>query len=666
MTSSINQNVTKPSEPVVVSNTRMVVSTLAGASIGTLFSGCLAHSQEISASFKTMTSWVVDALPRVSNTLKDFASPAVQLATSAIFSNVGGPLIVAGIVLGALYGEVTAPANLTQVKKLLNIPTSDLTMNQIKQIADIKRNWGVFTPSTSAAEEKSDAVRIKNLNNILKKTEASLSSNARAISEARANEDRFFHFEGARLANQSGWQEKLSGWSTQQCIETLSALKSAIDSEVNATDKYTYQQGNSQTSVSRRSYILNEILRFAYQEKIAGAYLSSAILERARTEDVKEADEGFSQTVQRGIAEGILNPGPDGNLYDGMVEAACVASLSSREKNPDSSISSFFNLMKNAGLVDDTLFARFVADVRKNLIDSGAKIVDPVTPKKPSLIDKIGNLFSRSSIRQGGNELPGLHNATPALGNNSETAKERADADVNVFATKLASLEFMQTELISHYEKLIQLLNEKHQSLSTVLRMGKGRLRASIWAVFKDDLKPLEHFEDKDPEIKEIREEIAGLENQLDRISISNDRPSNFKLASEQQRKAAEQIEKQFQNVREKIVHLSAQAASIDQSIQRDVAVFQKGASKLTRDRFPATEKTLIEPNVPKQPSFFENLFKKSAQTAVDNQGLIESGIASDPVANSEDDAIRSLVEAGQDEEALIAPVVIQPKHWFW
>ena len=129
---------------------------------------------------------------------------------------------------------------------------------------------------------KDDAARIQNLNNELTKTEWSLSSNAHNTSKARGAEDRFFDFEGGRLAN--------IALTTGDFNEALAELKSAISTEVKATDKYTYQQGNSSTAIDRREYILAGIMGHAYQRGLAGNYLAAAVEEsRAREDRTKES-----------------------------------------------------------------------------------------------------------------------------------------------------------------------------------------------------------------------------------------------------------------------------------------------------------------------------------------------------------------------------------------
>src|SRR6185503_3448776 len=134
-------------------------------------------------------------------------------------------------------------------------------------------NGGIFSGRSTAVQFKEDAVRIRNLNKELTNTEFSLSSNAHSVSKARGTEDRLFDLEGGRLANHSV--------SPDAFIQSLESLKSAINAEVKATDKYTFQKGDSSTAISRREYILAGIMSFAHSRAIAGTYLTAAVRERA-------------------------------------------------------------------------------------------------------------------------------------------------------------------------------------------------------------------------------------------------------------------------------------------------------------------------------------------------------------------------------------------------
>jgi len=592
----------------------------------------------------------------------------------------GAAALATGAAIGGAIGKVTAyKASLNDVKARLGVEGSDLNFSQIHRIADVAVKGGIFSGRSIALQFKEDAVRISNLNRELTNTEFSLSSNAHNTSKARGTEDRFFDLEGGRLASQSA--------SSDDFVASLKSLKSAVNAEVKATDKYTFQKGNSSTAISRREYILTGIISFAYQRGIAGNFLTAAIKERAETakSNPKLADVNFRKALQKGIAAGILAPHVDPKCYDGMVKAAAVASLASTGKNPDAVISSIFDAFKEAGLVDGHLRARFINDVRTKLLNPEAEIADPVARQSTgsSLIEKVRNqgssksegseLQSRSALEDG-LDAPAEETSSQRKARLAAEAEAQATSDVNLYSDTLASLDPRQKQLADLYETLIKLLNEKTIPLDKIMEMDTSKLRGALAMRHKQGFDLFDQYEANDAAIAATREQIAALTDEID--ASRSPRPENFKLAAKPQRKAAEALEKQVKSEDSRIASLSKKAQRANAKIEKVEGTLEENEGIATTFLYPATEQALEAPVVPAQPGFFTRLFSSKKTEEVQIEGAaaveIEPGLEKPNTVSAQAQPEKGVVAPATGvpvEDGIPEPVVEaapKPKWRFW
>lgn len=699
MASNVNPAVQK-SAPSAERTQRISTKTRFG------FSSLLGGAVALGAGAAAAHYGVAGGIPTVVQTVTDFIKPYVTnvqvvdgiraLNDRLLRGNIkvvalSAVAVVTGAAIGGTVGQLTAPqASLNDVKARLGIGGSDLNFSQIRRIADIAVEGGIFSESSTTVQIKEDAVRIRNLNNELTNTEYSLSSNAHNTSIARGTEDRFFDLEGGRLANLSV--------TTVEFLSSLKALKSAIFAEVKATDKYTFQKGNSSTSISRREYILAGIMSFAHDRGIAANYLTSAARERAELvkANPKLAEANFRKAIQNGVLAGILTPNADAKCYEGMVNSAAVASLaSSAGKNPDAVVTAIYNAFKEAGLVEGNLRSRFVSDTRAKMSNPETEIIDPVTRQSgsaTSLIEKIrdqktnsasAELQHKSSLEDG-LDAPSEETASQIKARLAAEAEAQATSDVNAYSDTLASLDPRQKELGELFEKLIKLLNEKSVPLNQIMEMGPRRLRGALTMRHRQGFDLFERYEANDAAIAQTREQIATLTDEID--LARSPRPENFKLSTKEQRKAAEALEKQVAAEDVRIEGLKAKAEKANAKIEQVEGTLEENENRASTFLFPATETLLDEPVLPKQPGFFATFFNnsKKAEEVVEAQAEeaveaaeaaeevvpveIESGLEEPSVVNAAEE-IAVPVEAAQVQEEGIPEPVIEtnkPSWKFW
>lgn len=673
MASSINPAVqqTAPSDSTqrIATKTRIGVSSLVGGAVA-LGAGAAAAHYGVDGGIPAVASKVESFLsnyvtiPDVTSSISSFfegygygGQSFVGQGTAAAL---GGAAFGVGAAVGAVTGKLTAhKVSLNDVKGRLGVAGSDLNFGQMHRVADVTINGGVFQDRSMSVQFKTNEERIRNLNNELTNTEFSLSSNAHGTSKARGTEDRFFDFEGARLANISD--------SSGDFVQALEDLKSAIQQEVKVTDKYTYQQGNSSTALNRREYILAGILGHAYGRGVAGSYLTAAVSERANTAKTnpKLADANFRQALQSGIEAGILAPNVDTKCYEGMVNSAAVASMASTGKNPDAVITSVFDSLKDAGLIESNLRARFIKDVREKIANPNAVIADPiqgrptVNPGRPStngstLIEKLtGSAKATNRDRQklsgapmeAGLDEPSVETASQRKARLAAEAEAQANSDVNIYSETLGTLEPRQKDLAGLYEKLITLLNEKAVPLDKIMEMGESKLRGALTMRHKQGFDLFDNYEANDPEINQTRRDILDLTDSID-VSRSP-RPENFGVASREQRKAAEALEKQIKADDARISILKAKVDRLDAKIDDLEDKLQYDEGRASTYLFPATEAVLPEPVLPKEPGFFERLFSSKKAEASTEVALSTEPEITVPVE----------IEEGLDEPVTEAPV---------
>lgn len=618
----------------IATKTRIGVSSLVGGAMALGVGAAAAHYgvdggiPAVASKVEALLSKYV-TIPDVTSGIASFLYDGQAIVGQGTAAALGAATAGVGAGIGAATGKLTAhKVSLNDVKGRLGVAGSDLNFKQMHRVADVAIQGGVFQGRSMSAQFKQDAERIRNLNSELTNTEFSLSRNAHSTSKARGTEDRFFDFEGARLANISD--------ASGDFVEALDALKSAIHAEVKATDKYTYQQGNSSTALSRREYILAGILGHAYGRGVAGNYLTAAVSERAETAKTnpKLADANFRQALQGGIDAGILAPNVDTKCYEGMVGSAAVASMASTGKNPDAVITSIFDSLKESGLIESNLRARFVKDVREKIANPNAEIADPiqgrpsVNPGRPSfngstLIEKLtGSAKATNKDRQklsgapleAGLDEPTVETTSQRKARLAAEAEAQANSDVNIYAETIGSLEPRQKDLADLHEKLIKLLTEKSVPLDKIMEMGESTLRGVLTMRHKQGFDLFDNYEAKDPEINQTRRDILDLTDSID--AARSQRPENFKLASREQRKSAEALEKQVKAEDAQIAILKAKIDRLDAKIDGLEDKLQYDEGRASTYLFPATEAPLPEPVLPKEQGFFEKMFSRKQEAA--------------------------------------------------
>jgi hypothetical protein len=666
----VQQAASSDSTERLATKTRLGVSSLIGGSLA-LGTSAAAHQ------FGGI------AVPAFAEKVADFLfDKATSLAPAGMLTglpSLGGAALalgtafVAGSLVGASLGKFTAhKVSLNDVKARLGVAGSDLNLGQMHRVADIAVDGGIFKGRSTAVQFKNDAARIRNLNKELTNTEFSLSSNAHNTSKARGTEDRFFDFEGARLTNGAATSDGF--------VNAVASIKSAIAMEVKATDKYTYQQGNSASALNRREYILAGIMGHAHDRGIAGNFLASAIQERANLMETnpKQADVHFREALRKGIDAGILAPNTDPKCYEGMVNAAAFASSTAPAgKNRDAVISSIFDSLKEAGLIDGNLRARFIKDVREKITNPGAEIVAPAAAAAPSgttpgsaLIDRLfGKVFSkqegdlRSSLEDDfGN--PVAETESQKAARLAAEVEAEATSHVNFYADTLASLDPRQKNLADLYEKLTRLLNEKAVPLDQINEMDPRKLRGAIAMRHKHGFDLFDKYEANDTEIAGTREEIVSLTDELD--AARTQRPADFSIASKEERKGAEALEKQVKAEDARIEGLKAKAEKATAKIDDMEGNLQDDEFKANDFFFRNQEQAFNEPARPKEPGFFERLFSsKTDEETVEVEGVEGDQEFATPAAAAVEQELSEPATPGIDGQ-LPDPVVVETKSRFW
>ncbi len=668
---SVSQQAAPDRTETLSSKTRIGVSSfiggalaLGGVAVAARYGVAVPGADKVAAFLTAHLAQFAGYVPTV---IADYAKSLPVTGGAAVALGAG---FLAGSLVGGAAGHFTAhEVSLNDLKAGLGVNGSDLNFSQIRRVADVSVDGGIFFDRSTVVQFKNDAARIRNLNNELTKTEWSLSSNAHNTSKARGNEDRFFDFEGGRLAN--------IAISTSDFNEALSQIKSTINAEVKATDKYTYQQGNSSTSIDRREYILAGIMGHAYERGLAGNYLAAAVEERAelaKTEP-KRAESNFRQTLKEGVATGILAPKVDPKGYEGLVNAGARAlELAPKGKNRDAVIRPVFDAMKDAGLIDNNLRSRFIKDVYAKAANPEAAIVDPIVSpseqagSKPGsvLIDKLLGKFSnlesklRSSLENKENNFdnPAGETASQRKARLAAEAEAQATAHVNLYSDTLASLDPRQKQLADLYEKLERLLTEKGVPLTQIMEMGPRRLRGVLAMRHTQGFDLFDKYEANDGAITQTLEEIGILTDEIN--AARTPRPEDFSFASKEQKKAASAIEKQVRAEDARIEDLKAKAEKAAAKI--DVIESTLGDDEVRANDFLFDKGTGFEaPVEPKEPSFFSKLFsRKKAEETTELTGAEEVSFDAPVVTVEEEAPVASDDVVG--DGSLPDPIVVEEK----
>jgi len=259
-------------------------------------------------------------------------------------------------------------------------------------------------------------------------------------------------------------------------------------------------------------------------------------------------------------------------------------------------------------------------------------------------------------------------------------AEAQATSVVNAYSDTLASLDPRQSELADLYEKLIKLLKEKSIPLDQIMEMGPRRLRGALAMRHKQGFDLFEKYEANDAAIAQTREQIAVLTDEID--AGRSPRPENFKLASKEQRKAAEALEKQVKAEDARIEDLKAKAQKANAKIEQVEGTLEENEGRASTYLFPATETLLDEPVLPKQPGYFATFFNSSkkaeevqvqAEEEAQSEEVVavemESGLEEPTEVNAATQEPAVLEEDAQgQEEGLPEPIIeTQKQSWkFW
>jgi hypothetical protein len=640
----------------LATKTRIGLTTLIGGALALGGAAVAARYGYAVPGAANMATFLTTNLASFAGYVPKFITDAVKSLPASVTGEAAvgfSAALIAGSVIGGAAGRLTAQeVSLNDVKAGLGVSGSDLNFSQIQRVANVAVDGGVVV------QFKDDASRIRNLNNELTRTEWSLSSNAHNTSKARGAEDRFFDLEGGRLA---GLAQTTGDFSA-----SLEQLKATVNAEVKATDKYTYQQGNSSTSIDRREYILAGIMGHAYQRGIAGNYLSAAVeerAERAKTEP-KQAEADFRQALSEGVATGILAPKEDPRGYEGLVKSGARAlEIAPKGKNRDAVIRPVFDAMKEAGLIDNSLRSRFIKDVYAKAANPEAEIVDPIVGPseqagtKPGsvLIDKLLGKFTNIERKA----RSGLDNSfdNPAGETNSQRkarlaaeAEAQATAHVNLYSDTLASLDPRQKDLANLYERLTQLLTEKGVPLNQIMEMDPRKLRGVLAMRHTQGFDLFDKYEANDAAIAETLEEIGVVTDEIN--AARTPRPEDFRFASKEQRKAAAALEKQVREEDDRIEGLKAKAEKAAAKIDKIESTL--GDDEVSANHFLFDKGTSFDaPAVPQEPSFFSKIF--GGKKVEDTTELSGDEVSFDaPVVSLEEDIVV--------DESLPDPIVEETK----
>ncbi|MBI5273359.1 MAG: hypothetical protein HY861_05185 [Chlamydiia bacterium] len=547
--------------------------------------------------------------------------------------------------------------DLNAVKAHIGVPDSNLNFTQIKKVYDLAN-----------LRFRSADDRVKNLDAVCTQTEYSLSKNAHETSKKRGTEDRFFAFEGHKLARPS--EAPVASEFLQAKVE----LEQAIDRQIRVEHKYTLQQGNSASSISRRAYILQSILNFAYERGLAGSFLKALISEAAQIGQ-GAVDMPFLRTgIAVGAAQGLLSSA-DPKLYQGLAVSAAEAALKQpKGKNRDEIIDSIFRLFVDTGLLTSDQQAKFTSDVR-----------EIITAVETGLIGSPSELLGTEAFvgKEAGKAVPsGKGSASKASGNEEgffsrwsrkrQAEKEEAlrleavsqatgDVELSDYMKNLQALIEAQKVLIGQVTELNTLLKTVAENpLNNLDQLSKGDLIGLI---------ELFHNGVQDPHKTLLQQLDANIRMRQDAIPKQQavvaelarqckERPVHFKQASEEQRKLAKALETVVKKNRSAIESLDDIAEKFVKKINKVRTTVQQLADKQREKLFPQQEGEedlpLVgpkPPEAPKQSSFFDRFKskKEAPKAAVEGQ-------------EEEDDAVQF---PPLPPEAPVVPAAPK-KGWFW
>ena len=564
------------------------------------------------------------------------SSPSLPMA---IVRGIAVELQTVGYALGNLISlgwrdsqESFFKKGLSDLKIAIGISDSDLNRKQLTKIFNI-----------SEQRFSSDSTRIKNLNRVLTNTEESLSKGAHEISKAKGKEDRYFHAEGCKFAQEN------AGSSTADFIKAKRSLVNAVAEEVKATEKYTIQNGNSVSSISRREYLVDGILKFARENGLVEEFILSAIEERDSNPNQKIANEQFIGALREGIAHELLSvEEPRFSAALENIARTAMHQVEQRNKtvgffgsktNPDEIVLELGKAFKSAGMLPNEDLSQFVYNVQHGvLITDEAKLPEmttekrasqetPVAPaasndnnvavKKPSVV-QLGEFRTEDSVSD---------TSDPVATESTAVETVELPVDISGYIGQLKSLTAAQKKLLDDLSVLKTLL--KLKAGDDLKDLGTEELRAMIEVsrslglpVSADRTKPA----DLDRSIQTTEASIARQMSLIE--TLSQDCPLNFKdcpadyaKASKESKEEASALRKEIrvnakhvEHEQGRIVHWRGQVAKVEDGINSAV---QQGIPLAVGGPDESILPQLTVPQAPKpeKSGFFSSLFSKTKAT---------------------------------------------------
>ncbi len=528
---------------------------------------------------------------------------------------------------------------LSDLKIAIGISDSDLNRKQLTKIFNI-----------SEQRFSSDSTRIKNLNRVLTNTEKSLSKGAHEISKAKGKEDRYFHAEGCKFAQEN------AGSSTADFIKAKRSLVNAVAEEVKATDKYTIQNGNSVSSISRREYLVDGILKFARENGLVEEFVLSAIEERDSNPNQKIANEQFIGALREGIAHELLSvEEPRFSAALENVARTAMHQVEQRNKtvgffggktNPDEIVLELGKAFKSAGMLPNEDLSQFVYNVQHGvLITDEAKLPEMTAEKRASRETPVAPAANNNNAPAGNdNNVAGKKPSVVQFGGfrTEDSVSDTSDpvatesavvetvelpVDISSYIDQLKSLTAAQKKLRDDLGVLKTLL--KLKAGDDLKDLGAEELRAMIEVsrslglpVSADRTKPA----DLDRSIQTTEASIARQMSLIETLSQdcplnSKDCPADHAKASQEARSEASALRKEIrvnakhiEHEQGRIVHWRGQVAKVEDGINSAV---QQGIPLSLGGPDENNLPQLTVPQAPKaeKSGFFSSLFSKTKAT---------------------------------------------------
>lgn len=471
-----------------------------------------------------------------------------------------------------------------EIKQKLGISGSNLNRTQLMKIADIQKC--VFNP---------DAVRMRNLDRTLTKTEYSLSFGAHDISKRKGTEDRYFHAEGCKLS------KSLVGATTAEMLQAKQTLTQSIANEVKSTHKYTLQRGNSLSSIDRRAYMIDGILRFARQSGLSAQFLEAAIQERKNNPDTAKANEQFIETLKAGVENDVLSL-DDSNL-PAVLEDVGVEVLEQIENfnrsqggmfrtpiDASQSLNQLGRAFQEAGILPNNDVARFVHNVqsRRDSQEGPTVIQKPTAPVE--------------TVETQAEEKARLKAEKARL---KEEAIREADLQLQPYLQNRQELKQAQERLLEAQGLLKTLLKSNAKNdLSDLSGRDKDRIimasRATGLPVAGDFSK-----QGLAESIERQKALVAQLSMAVDQTRTAYEKPTNYKLATSTLRAEVRSVE----------AEVKANDVKIQHEIER-LAVWEKESNavneKIAKKAEEGIELALGKPTEEVLPDFVEVKEKKA------------------------------------------------------